>query len=186
MLRRKGLKSRFNQAHSLTNFELAATIERFCEEGLITRINNFCDGDVRYQITESGGHLWEMERCPVWDKFGFDRIPWARQRKEMTSFVAASVEACESFIELMCPPQARRRFWTIRNFELLSWRTFTHLHVGVAVYNTPDCILVNDQATAERLVARLAGYEEKWSRIEEQRLWWQSVGQLQKFVPVPE
>jgi hypothetical protein len=167
-LYRENFAVRLNaRAHELFDEEVDTTIDRFCDLGYLVPRESFKPEVPAYEMTGLGGSLWEAERLPQWEHYGSDRYVESRSGKEILLFVSPSDATCRFFMGhwRRCPE--RLRFWSIKSYELLSWRSFPRLYVGSAFYSQDAWH--RDQAERESL--------------ESHRTWWRCVRELQRFLP---
>ena len=127
--------------------------------------------------TLAGSALVCAERCPVWERYCYDRYryPAAPRERTLMSVVAVSPNVRDHFLDLWPPRQARRRTAVIRNHRLIRWHPFEQLFVGLATYDERE--LMNAEGNA---------WDEwrRWQRakLQEERSWWRRVPELQRFV----
>jgi hypothetical protein len=164
------------------------------DEQLRTRLRNLVDRGVLMaehpprgtvlRMTPEGGGLWSQERCPIWERFCCERYSETTSGRELMSVVAVSPQIRDDFLRLwpecLTRDSVRRRatsIHNIKNYELLNWKSFECYHVGLATYR------VQREWTPGEFKVHRALYQEHLNRLEEERSWWRTVPELQRFTP---
>jgi hypothetical protein len=125
-------------SHSLDDSDLELTLASLvsrgflrCHVGKVWRVEtrDYVDGKI-YSMTESGGHLWELERLPDWDRYLATR-QWmlGTSNRGMMRIVCPNEEVgrlCMGamFAAGLIAPIGRIRVRNIWNARLLPWKTF--------------------------------------------------------------
>lgn len=173
-LARDGFELRWNlkYSHGYNNLALAQRLRHFEEVGVIHSPNP----DI-FEMTPNGGALWSQERCPLWERFCIDRYHYHSDDLVLLSVVAVSEDIRDKFLEWWPIYPARRRKVTIRNYELVPWKEFSHLYVGLAFYHEPSSW--GDEGWRASHERELSHY----AMLETARPWWRMVSELQKLLP---
>jgi len=176
-LRREGFRLQWNlpYSHDLNDRDLWQVLSQLCNRNVLKTEPS--RGETYYCMTPFGGELWSRERCPIWERFCGTRGRTTSRDRELWSVVAVSPEIRDDFLRLYPLDPARRRTATITNFDLISWRPFPKLHVGLATY------LEEHNWPVDRRDAYREAYRERTARLQQQRSWWRCVPELQRFVP---
>ena len=82
----------------------------------------------------------------------------------------------DDFIRLWPEYPSRTKTATINDIGLVHWRDFGKLHIGLASYAEPK------EWTPVEFNEWLARHKAYLERIEQERSWWRTVRELQKFV----
>lgn len=168
LLRRRSFLPQWNfgYSHDLDDRQLRATLTELWNRGLLRP--ELDEKDVYFAMTPTGGELWSQERLPVWERYYDTRFRSTQGGRTMMSVLAVSGEVRDRFLELCPIESAKRRRRQSRDVQILSWRSFPSIHLGVASY--PE----TDESPATR---------EYWVRIERERIGWRNVKELQRFLP---
>jgi hypothetical protein len=176
LLRRDTYRAQWNlgYSHGLNDADLEGRVTQLGEQGVLKA--EFCYGETFVRMTAAGGELWSHERCPEWERYCTERYHTTLKGRTLVTVVAVSPQILDDFLRIwpMCP--ARRRTATIRNYNLISWRTFPRLHVGTATYNE-EC-----EPDSEQEMIGTEWYRERQRRLLEERSWWRCVSELQRFI----
>lgn len=175
-LRRECFRATWNQpTHNLDDAELQLTVGRLCDRGILVAQ---CHGDNDYvRLSENGGKLWSLERCPIWETYATERYGETISGKLFVTSVTTSPSTRDDFLRLGGPgatwqfDDARVRRFEIEKHTLIPWRRFPRLFVAV-VMNIADDYPIDPVAHLQKLVA-----------LEQLRTWWRNVFELQKFLP---
>jgi hypothetical protein len=172
LLRRKYFCAQWglDYSHNLDDSQLRCRLRWLCEHGVLEVKQE--GKDKWLQITKQGFRLWSQERCPIWDRYcTVDHILTGRGR-EVTRVLAGSPQIRDDFLRLWPNDPVRLRRATIADYGLVPWHPFNRLYAGVAWY--------------EENVEWTSPDEVDWGRVEafsQERTWWDSVPELQKFLP---
>jgi hypothetical protein len=177
MLTQANFEPTFNApSHSLSDDDLKAAIQEMLRDNIVEPSKNRF-GDF-LSMTSHGGALWSSERCPVWDRYCTESYPAVIQGRTIMSVKAVSAGVRDDFLRLWPEYPARCRTARIRDTGLIGWHPFGHIHVGLASYDEPrewSCDEHDDWLKQHRAHVE---------RVETERSWWRTVGELQKFVGV--
>lgn len=179
MLRQCNFIAQFaEQSHGLSDDELKSTLGRLERDGIITTETNSFEGHPYISITHHGGSLWSAERCPVWERYcRGPRCSAIIHGRAIMSFRATSDDIRDDLLRLYPDSTPRVRKATIRDYGLVHWKQFGQIHVGLASY-----VEFWQQSIGVDFNERLAKEQAHRDRVESERTWWRSVGELQKFV----
>lgn len=176
LLRRRSFREQWNLGynHNYTDAELKLRLRELWKHRVIEVESR--NNRTYLRMTAEGGRLWSEERCPVWERFCTERIKTTSQGRSLMSVVAVSPGVRDDYLRVWSPKESRRRVTAICNFGLVSWRSFPTLHVGIATYferlpQTPDEIAIYRQ-----------WYFGHQARAQNDRSWWRSVPELQRFI----
>jgi len=177
MLRSCNFVLQFNaQPHSLSDDELKSTLIGFWRRG-ITEVNDLRLRGHRYvTITPMGGRLWEAERQPIWQRYCYDSYPAVIRGRTIMSVKCTTAWVRDDFIRLCPEYPARTKTATINDNGLVHWQGFGKLHVGLASYAEPT------EMTPEEFFQWLPRHRAYIELVEQERSWWRTVGELQKFL----
>lgn len=175
-LRRASFSTTFNShSHDLDDSELELTLARLRDRGLVVEE---CHSETRcIRLTERGGELWSLERCPVWEMYASEHYDETISGKPFVTVVATAASTRDDFLRLKGPGGAwqledcRVRNFEIDRHELLTWRSFRRLFVAVAMNFDNDHYVTPTE------------FQQIYAVLEEQRTWWRNVFELQKFLP---
>lgn len=177
MLRMGNFVPQFNaQPHTLTDDELRSTLRSFWQRG-ITEV-----GDRRFQghryasITPKGGELWAAERMPNWERYCTESYPAFIRGRVIVSVKCTTPSVRDDFVRLWPEYPARTKTATINDFGLVHWRNFGKLHIGLASYTEPI------EWTPTEYFEWIQKHKAYLERVEQERSWWRTVGELQKFI----
>jgi hypothetical protein len=164
-------------SHSLNDADLELTLASLvargllnCKVGKIWRIETreYVDGKI-YALTESGGHLWELERLPDWDRY-LTTSQWmlGTNNRGMIRIVCPNEEIgrlCMGamFAAGLIAPIGRIRVRNIWDAMLLPWKTFGK--VKSIRCKTSDN--AND-----------AMFPSLWNVYNARRCWWRDIAEL--------
>lgn len=178
MLRQRYFSEQWNaRPHSLSDDELKTTIRQWLHEGILEAKS---DSDMRYvAMTSLGGELWEAERCPIWERYCYDRYPAEIRGRSIMSVRCVTPEIRDDFLKLAVENPVRTKTATISDNGLIRWRQFDKLHVGLASFTEDEPVAMTTQDEVNEWVSRRLSNIE---RVESGRSWWRSVRELQKFV----
>ena len=183
LLRRVVFRSQWNlgYSHDLTDEQLRIRIQNLVDREVLLAEHR-PQGSV-LAMTPQGGGLWSDERCPDWKRFCSERYTETSCGRELMSVVAVSSEIRDEFLRLWteCPHRhsVRRRATSIRNvrnFDLVPWNSFDCYHVGLATYQVQKASSVDEYRSHRVLQQRHI------HRLEQERSWWRTVAELQRFV----
>jgi len=176
LLRRDAFHLQWNlgYAHDLSDIELREQLRRLCERHILAT-EDYPDC-TRYSMTPIGGDLWSQERCPVWDRYCIQRNTTTRHDNTRTTVVAVSPEVRDHFLALCPGVPLRQRTVTIPGNRLLSWRLFPQLYAGLATYYEDPEWTFEEYLTHREPPGQSA-------MVERERSWWETVRDLQKFLP---
>lgn len=164
-------------SHGLGDIDLEKSLTTLVERGLLTckeamtlriEFREF-RRDKTYALTEAGGRLWELERCPDWDRFlatstwelgincrGMIRVVCSNEsigRLCLGSMFAAG----------LISPVSRIRVRLLRNVRLLPWKAFPR--VNSIRYK------INDNTNDVMFPAH-------WDVYNAGRCWWRDIAEL--------
>jgi hypothetical protein len=187
LLRREGFREQWNlHPHNFNDEELRSHLDSLCTRGVLFYEDRNCPSGWRSRghqddrtcvgLTALGGELWSQERMPQWDRFCTERYTTISNGRTLMSVVAVSPKIRDDFLELWPLEVARRRSATIVNHELIPWRPFSKLYVGMATY------LEQREWTEAEAMAHMASYREHHETLQRERSWWRNVPELQRFV----
>lgn len=185
LLRSVVFRSQWNPgySHDLTDDQLRTRLQKLVDHGVLMA-GHPPRGTV-LRITPAGADLWSHERCPDWERFCRERYTETRGGRELMSVIAVSPQIRDDFLRLWpeCPTRdsVRRRATSIRNMknsQLLNWKSFERYHVGLATYR------VQQEWTLDEFEVHRGLYLEHINRLEEERSWWRTVPELQKFAAI--
>lgn len=162
-------------SHDLDDDQLRCRLKWMCEHGVLETYD--WEGNSAYCLTPHGGELWAQERCPVWDRYCRFRYTRSQRVLAITAVSAAIRDECLE-MEYMHTTRIliqRVRRATISRHELLYWRTFPRLYVGLITY-VEQPLSPLEKAQCWRGII---------DKNERKRGWWETVGELQKFLPHP-
>ena len=164
-------------SHCLNNADLELTLASLeargllnCRVGKIWRIDirDYVDGKI-YALTESGGHLWELERLPDWDRY-LTTSQWmlGTNNRGMIRIVCPNEEIgrlCMGamFAAGLIAPIGRIRVRNIWDAMLLPWKTFGK----VKSIRCKTSANVND-----------AMFPSLWNVYNARRCWWRDIAEL--------
>jgi hypothetical protein len=177
LLRRSSFNAQWalGYAHELDDTALKSNIRLLCEHGVLA-IKHDCD-ETRLQITCEGGELWSRERCPVWERYCTDRYKTTLRGRTLMSVRAISPQMRDEFLDL-CPQRpARCKTAVLGSCTLIHWRPATPIYVGVATYEEP-C-----EWTPEEFTEWAEQERQHLTTVEQNRSWWRTIRELQRFVP---
>ena len=161
-------------SHSLSDEQLKSTIKQWLNDGVLEARPS---SHGRYvAMTQSGGHLWASERCPIWDRYCTERYPATIRGRVIMSVTAVAPTIRDDFLRLWPenPPRVRRAI--IRDPGLIAWHPFSNIYVGLASYDDEP-----DSMSPDEFNAWLPRRQEWIARVESERTWWRTVRELQKF-----
>ena len=180
MLRRCNFVSQFAaESHSLDDDALQDTLQRLVQNDVIERSDDQSCGHCYYDMTRRGGELWSAERCPIWERYCTDSYPMNIRGRTLVTVKAVSAEIRDDFLRIWPENSARCRHALIRDVGLIHWYPFEQLHVGFAAYSEDRC---PERPSHEELELWQEKRLHHWRRVEEERTWWRSVAELQKFI----
>jgi hypothetical protein len=160
-------------SHSLGDEELADTVNRFCETGILASEPFPSEANVHhisFGPTAHGGALWEAERTPIWDRYACEsyggRTDSAGRDTVRIYALSASVrDDCWRIggeVGMWSSDVRRVRFVQIPKYPLIHWKEFPQTYVAVGkIRDRLDC---------------------DWSAYDARRTWWRDVEELQKFL----
>lgn len=134
---------------------------------------DFVNGEI-YTLTEVGGHLWELERCPDWDRYviSSQRLLGNSQRGMIRIVCPSEVigRLClgAMFASDMITPVGRIKVRNIWNARLLPWKLFRR--AAILRCQTKDH--ANDTKATMR-----------WEVYEAKRCWWRTIAELDTLAP---
>jgi hypothetical protein len=181
MLTQENFGPTFNApAHTLSDHDLKAAIRKMLRNNIVENTagssgSGFGDHLV---MTSHGGALWSSERCPVWDRYCTESYPALIRGRSIMSVKAVSAGVRDDFLQLWPESPARCRTARIRDIGLIGWHPFGHIHVGLASYDEPR------EWSCDEYGDWLKQHRAHVERVEAERSWWRTVGELQKFVRV--
>ena len=176
MLRTCNFAPQFNaRPHALSDDDLKTTLLSFWRRG-ITEVSDARHFGHRYaSITSYGGELWAAERCPDWDRYCTESYPAFIRGRTIMSVKCATSWVRDDFLRLWPEYSTRIKTATINDIGLIPWHGFGKLHVGLASYAEPT------QWTPEQYNEWLPRHQAHIEQVENERSWWRSVNELQKF-----
>jgi hypothetical protein len=164
-------------SHSLNDADLELALTSLvargflnCRVGKIWRMEtrDYVNGNI-YSMTESGGHLWELERLPDWDRY-LSEWQWllGSGDRGMIRIVCPTEEVGRlclgaMFAAGLIAPIGRVRVRNIWDAKLLPWKTFGR--VKSIRCKTSDSL--ND-----------AMFPAHWDVYNAGRCWWRDIGEL--------
>ncbi|NQV26569.1 MAG: hypothetical protein HQ518_19615 [Rhodopirellula sp.] len=184
LLRSVAFRSQWNlgYSHDLTDDQLRIRLQKLVDGGVL--MVEHVSTEAIFRMASAGGELWSRERCPVWERFCFERYIQTLDGRELMSVVAVSSQIRDDFLRIWPVYAARRtirrRVTAIRNIEncrLLNWKSFECYHVGLATYR------VQRKWGLDEFDAHCTLYREHIQQLEKERSWWRTVPELQRFVP---
>lgn len=176
MLRRRGFQEQWNSpSHTLSDVEVKETIKRWKREGVLSVERHPLGPYVK--LTPKGGKIWEEERCPDWKRFCKDRYPSSRDGRPIVLVKCVSKEICHDFLRVSLEKPLQIKTKTVKDRGLINWRTFDKLYVGIAFFD--DELFEENSLDFETRQVRLRSY---LNNVEENRTWWRTVFELQKFI----
>lgn len=116
--------------HNLTDEGVKASVARLINNGLLqSRVGS--RNESVYTLSEEGGHFWELERQPLWDKYCTD-ITWPTDDSWdywMLSVKAVSHDVCRAYFEYIvatgrCQIATSPSFSMNHNLQLIPWKSF--------------------------------------------------------------
>ena len=155
-------------SHSLSDEQLTTTLKQWLNDGVLD-VHSHDHG--RYvAMTHAGGALWASERSPIWDQYCTVSYPAVIRGRTIMSVKCVSASVRDEFLRLFLKDPARKKTATVSDNGLIKWLDFGTLHVGLASYTEPTEWTDELEETAHI------------ERVESERCWWRTVGELQKFV----
>lgn len=177
MLRKCNMGPHFNaQPHTLDDEALKSTLVDFRRRGITDNCDGMFHGQQYISITPKGGELWAAERQPKWERYCTESYPATIRGRTIMSVKCTTCSVRDDFLRLWPEYPARTRKATINDIGLVHWRGFGKLFVGLASYSQPRRWSLDE--FNEWLPRHLAYIE----LVENERSWWRTVGELQKFV----
>lgn len=179
MLRQCNFQHQFKlPPHSIDDASLKLTLSRFTDDGIIQAIDDwFFRGHQYISLTQHGAELWSSERCPVWEQHCSTRQTGSIPEKSFMSIQAVTPEIRDDFLRIRFQDPIRIKRTTICGDGMLWWKSFDRLHVGLACFDEHHGI------PPEQLGQWAESQREHMMMIEQERTWWQSARELQKFTP---
>lgn len=156
----------FGYSHDLDDRQLRATLTGLHDRDLVRP--ELAVKDVCFVITPAGGELWSRERLPAWDSYFDTSCRITRSGRTTMKVLAFSAELRNRFLDLCPNASAERRRRTVRRGRLIEWRPPRRVYLGAAGYFGTDLSPATDVY---------------WDRLERERIGWQNVRQLQRFLP---
>lgn len=177
LLRRDIYPAQWNlgYTHQFSDHELRRRVGWLCERGVLEA--DFYNSETFVGMTEAGGRLWSAERCPVWERYCTEQYRYPRQGRTLMSVVAVSPQIRDDFLRIWPIYPARRKKATIRNRNLIAWRTFAQLYVGMATYDEES------ESGGWQDTVDVEWCRERQRLLKEERSWWRCVHELQRFTP---
>lgn len=167
LLRRESFRQQWNcDPHNLTDVQLGVTLQQLVTGGLLT--TEVHRGNTYFQLTPKGGTLWESERLPTWNRYAIDSYGEGRSGRPNVTIAATTSNARDEFWTIgrdsgfFVHSTGRIRRSTIKNHELIPWKTFPRLYVLVAILDAWSGPL-------------------DWEDLESRRTWWRNVHENEKF-----
>jgi hypothetical protein len=163
-----------NRPHNLDDTALRVTIERMLDR---RPVEIDCHNDVIWVgLTQAGGNLWSRERCPVWERYASEHYNETKSGTPFMTVVATSASMLDTFLQFgpngeLNFENARVRRLEISSHQLIPWRRFTRLYVGIAMNFERDPSIDS------------CNWQQHHLAHEERRRWWRNVAELQKFSP---
>jgi hypothetical protein len=177
MLRACNFVPQFNaRPHGLDDVTLKSTLISFRRRGITDVSDQRFRGHRYASITRKGGELWAAERQPDWDRYCTESYPAFIRGRTVMSVKCTSSWVRDDFIRLWPEYPARTKTATINDIGLVHWRDFGKLHIGLASYAEPT------EWTPEEYYEWLPKHQAYSEQVEQQRSWWRTVNELQKFV----
>jgi hypothetical protein len=166
-------------SHQLNDNDLRTSVEKLCHSGVVRvdvgesdRLSGPC-----IQLTPHGGDLWSLERCPIWERYCMERYSETSAGRTIMTVIAASPEVRDDYLRVWPRYPARRREFTLYDYQLISWRQFPRLYVGAATYHEQ-----RSWSTFEEYSAYRTMFEEHQQLVKRERSWWRGVRELQRFL----
>jgi hypothetical protein len=148
--------------HSLDDAALKSTLQRLLHEKIIEPTGGEFHGHPYLALTKHGGALWSAERCPVWQRYCYDRYRAVIRGRQIMSVAAVSADTCDDFVRVWSRSLARYKKYAIRDTGLIPWHPFGTIHALVASYDEEQDCTCDVSSSA--------------------RTWWRKVDELQKFI----
>jgi hypothetical protein len=171
-------------SHGLDDAGLALTLTSLVDRGLLhcklgeiwrVETRDYAAGSI-YTMTENGGVLWEVERCPDWNRF-LVTSKWelGNNCRGMMRIVSPSEDIgrlCMGamFAAGLISPLGRIRVRTIWDANLLPWKTFGRV-------NSIRC-KINDNVND-------AMFPSRWDVYNMSRCWWRDIAELDSLAVSP-
>jgi hypothetical protein len=176
-LRREVFREQFNcDSHNLDGSQLESAVERLIGEGILETSDHRSNETRSLQITPKGGRIWSEERAAIWELYGYETSKTLPNHREMVTFIGVSAECRDSFLDLWPRANAKHRAWVIEEYELIYWRRFHPVYVGVAIYDNPT------EWEIDEYFEYVKQEEKRRQKMEQERRFWRFVKELQKFV----
>ena len=146
-----------------------------CKVGKIWRVDirEYVEGEI-YTMTDSGGHLWELERLPDWDRY-ITSCQWmlGTGNRGMIRILCPTEETgrlCMGamFAAGLIAPIGRIRVRNIWDAMLLPWKTFARV--------TSIRCKTNDNVND-------AMFPSHWDVYNARRCWWRDIAELDSLAP---
>ena len=177
MLRTCNFVPQFNaRPHRLDDETLKSTLVSFGRRGITDVDDGMFRGHHYISITPKGGELWASERQPKWERYCTDSYPATIRGRTIMSVKCTTSWVRDDFIRLQPEYSARTKSATISDIGLVHWRDFGKLYIGLASYAEPS------KRTPDEFYEWLPRHQAHIERVEKERSWWRTVGELQKFV----
>ena len=128
-------------------------------------------------MTQNGGGLW----CRNATRSGSviaRTLPETSGNHTMMSVAAVSPQIRDEFLRLWPFRPTRVRTATLRGDGLIPWHPLPRLHAGIA-----DATFDPAKSTPEEYDSFLEQNRDHGARLKNERSWWRSVRELQRFVP---
>jgi hypothetical protein len=165
------LFTRIAEKNNSKDDKLRSVLARLISCGLIELQES---SDEKYfSMTNKGGELWTMERCPIWDRYCIERYAGSVQSRTIMSVRAVSEEIRDDFLRLWPLQPTRTRTYTFTDDGLIYWLNFKRVYVGVVSYASTWCESSHDFDAFKR---------QHFNAVEAGRTWWRNLGELQKFL----
>lgn len=185
-MRQKSFGDCFNtKTHGMSDEHLRESLVRLVGDGFLREISpeeTCLKSHTYFGLTNAGGWQWEAERCPIWDRF---LCMWGNRLCPKFSFGAYGLNAnyLADFIRLyrnirIIPDgEMEVRCCFARNFKnhrFVPWRTFPGVYCRAILIPKP--IPIFEAATL------LIQPEFTMEQYEQERTWWTSIREMQKFL----
>lgn len=177
MLRTCNFVPQFNaQPHALDDESLKSTLVSFARRGITVVDDDVFQGDHYISISPKGGEFWASERQPKWERYCTDSYPATIRGRTIMSVKCTTSWVRDDFLRLQPEFPARTKSATIKDIGLIHWRDFGKLYIGLASYAEPR------RWTPDEFDQWLPKHLDHIDRVEKERSWWRTVGELQRFV----
>jgi len=179
-------------SHSLADEEITQVLENLREIGVLRKVEQEHDDGDAWFATELGGHVWESERQPIWDKFVVDCQYSAPADDEYQKYDAPVahllLEATDDnpIAVIRSPSQETLRSYYAATEVFDMWKPKVGSEVNIVcrmdfgwkVFEQMHVLCVPIQAYTERneSTATTIGRVKRYNQI---RTWWRDLRELQ-------